>query len=191
MTQRAIAALREKYAEIRRLREEDAAGGGGDPRPAMRALARRFPGALRELDELTTEELGDREAALARAAAEGALPPWGRAQLALHGWLRLALAVRRRVGKARTLDEARARLARGEVHGAAPARPALVPEDDGAVEVDDALLAAIVRPPGGRLVALALARAAADVGQSVEEVARAAALGRAQRRARFRAGDRT
>jgi hypothetical protein len=185
MTQRAIAALREKYAEIRRLREVDAAGLAGDPRPAMRALARKFPGALRELDELTMAEIAEREDALAIAARDGVLPDWAHAQLALHAWLRVVLDVRRRVGKTRAVWEARRRLAPA-VTGRSTPSP--LPEDDVGVALDDALLAEILRPPRGRLVDVALARAAAQLGVSVEEIARASYLGRAGRHARFRGG---
>jgi hypothetical protein len=66
-----------KYDEIARLRRGDADGSIVDPRPAMRALAARFPGALRELDRLTMAEIERRLAHLRdvkRAVTDEA--PW-------------------------------------------------------------------------------------------------------------------
>lgn len=53
-----------KYDEIARLRRGDQDGSIDDPRPAMRALAGRFPGALRELDRLTMDQIEQRRAHL-------------------------------------------------------------------------------------------------------------------------------
>src|SRR5690349_11775808 len=92
----AILALLDKYREIKRLREEHARGEPEHPRLRMRALAARFPGALRELDELPMEEIDARlsllDAALARVHPA---PAWIALQFAYHGWMRAALRIKR------------------------------------------------------------------------------------------------
>lgn len=60
--------LVEKYAELRALRTT----AEPDPRPRLRALAARFPGALRELDALPLEEIDARLAALREVVGGGA-----------------------------------------------------------------------------------------------------------------------
>jgi hypothetical protein len=55
----------EKYEQIAFLRAAEAAGTLPDPAPVARALATRFPGALRELDEMPPDELARTLALLA------------------------------------------------------------------------------------------------------------------------------
>lgn len=148
----ALQGLRQKYAEMLRLRDLDAAGGAPDPRAAMRALAARFPGALREIDELPRELLAERLEAVERALGDPShLEDWMIAIARYHARLRLALRVRR-VIPARTLEAARAL-------------------DDPEVDaLDDASLAAIVRPPDGRLNRVVLAIVARELGSSVRAI---------------------
>lgn len=148
-------ALREKYREMKRLRLEHEAGGGGDPRAAMRALASRFPGALREIDELPMELIDARLASLERALGGAPAEPWMIALGRYHAWMRLALALRRSCARDRSLEAGRAWRA-----GAAPAHA----DDVDPRELDDAMLGAILRPPGGRLHRVVLAR----VGRELE-----------------------
>ena len=156
--------LREKYAEMLRLRDLDAAGDTADPRPAMRALAARFPGALREIDELPRETLASRLAEIERALIDpSARAGWMIAIARYHGRLRLALRIRRAIGAARTIEAARAL---GD------------PEIDA---LDDASLAAIVRPPSGRLNRAVLAIVAAELGTSAREIERLLVSRRAQK----------
>lgn len=80
--------LGDKYTEILALR--DAHARGEDPpdvRMRMRALAARFPGALRELDRMPREVIVERLAALAR----GERAPWMDAIDRYHRWLRVGL----------------------------------------------------------------------------------------------------
>lgn len=164
---RGLVALRAKYVEMKRLRDAHDAGDEEDPTPAMRALAARFPGALREIDALAMATIDARIAELDRAIEDDAAAPWMIALARYHAWLRLALRLRREVQE-RALAPARAWLAaRGETDG----------EDDelvgvggggGEVEVeveavDDETLRAILRPPAGRLNRVILLRVAAEL----------------------------
>jgi hypothetical protein len=149
---RGLVALRAKYLEMKRLREENDAGQAGDPTPAMRALAARFPGALREIDELSMATIDGRIAELDRAIEAGEAAPWMVALARYHAWLRLALQLRRDV-RERTLGPARAWLAaRGQPD-----------EELGEDAVDDETLRAILRPPAGRLNRVILLRVAAEL----------------------------
>lgn len=150
-----LSALREKYREMKRLRAEHHAGEGGDPRPAMRALASRFPGALREIDELPMELIDARLAAIEWALAGAPPEPWMIALGRYHAWMRLALGLRLACARERSVEAARAWLA-----GAA--RPHV--DDVDPRELDDAMLAAILRPPGGRLHHVVLSRIGRELG---------------------------
>ncbi|MGF1468103.1 MAG: hypothetical protein ACFCGT_18440 [Sandaracinaceae bacterium] len=152
----ALTELLGKYAEMVALREADEAGEGADPKPAMRELASRFPGALREIDELPLGVLRGRSGSL-RRFLDGAEeePDWARPMAAYHGWLRVALGVKRAAGPSRRLEAATAWLA-------GPYRP--LPGDPPAAELTEAALAAMLRPPGGRLNGWVLERVAARYG---------------------------
>ena len=69
MLTRDLTDLRAKYEEILRLRLLHGTGDEPDPRRAMAALAGRFPGALRELDDLPLPEIRARIEALRAAFA--------------------------------------------------------------------------------------------------------------------------
>jgi hypothetical protein len=149
-----LASLRAKYVEMKRLRDAAAAGAQGDPRPAMRALAARFPGALREIDELAIETIEARIASLDRALEEpAAIAPWMIALCRYHALLRIALRIRRDVAE-RSLGAAR-----DWVRDHAPA-----------AGIDDQLLGALLRPPEGRLSRVVLARVAVELGTTASEI---------------------
>ncbi|UJR86465.1 hypothetical protein [Sandaracinus amylolyticus] len=154
-------ALREKYREMKRLREQHDAGSPVDPRPAMRALATRFPGALREIDELPMDAIDARIASLDRALSGAEIEPWMRALARYHAWMRLAL--RLRLACASERSEARAR---EWLEGAAR------PHDDDVDPrgLDDATLHAILRPPEGRLHRVVLARVALELGVDAQTI---------------------
>ncbi|MCC6648322.1 MAG: hypothetical protein IT374_22470 [Polyangiaceae bacterium] len=88
----AARAMREKYAELAALRQHARDGTLPDPRPRLRALAARFPGALRELDQLTDDELRARVAALGRPDVASRPPPWLEPVARYHAALSRALA---------------------------------------------------------------------------------------------------
>ncbi len=152
-----VAALARKYAVIRELRIAHADGSEVDPRDRMRQLAQEFPGALRELDELPFETIEARLAALGRPRP----PRWADAMGRFHGWVRLALAVKRRFTRGSDPSEARRWLLEARPRG--PGEP-----PDAALT--DEVLAAILRPPGGRLSRWALERVALEVGRTVAAV---------------------
>jgi hypothetical protein len=91
-----VAELRVKYVEIVRLRvarREDP--NGAPPIVAIRQLARRFPGALRELERLPLAAALARQDELAHVLAGGTEPLWSIAQRGYHDGLRAALAEKR------------------------------------------------------------------------------------------------
>lgn len=137
-----------------------------DPRAAMAELARRFPGALREIDELPIDVIRGRIAALAAAEADRAqLLPWMTAHAAFHRLARGALAAKRWLaGRALTpaLEAA-----------FAEALPALTDADDARAWADD--LRAIADPPRGRVMDLVYDRLARELGVEIT-AARAAVL---------------
>jgi hypothetical protein len=96
--------LLDKYIEMLALRRLDASGELVDPKPRMRALAKRFPGALREIDELPLEIIQSRIDALRRHAMEGAdqegePEKWVVAMLRFHVAMRDVLAIKRILGR--------------------------------------------------------------------------------------------
>jgi hypothetical protein len=89
-----LAALRTKYEEMLRLRLESA-GTALDPRRAMAALASRFPGALREIDDLPLDTIRARVRDLADAERNDAPEPWMEATHLFHALTRGALCAKR------------------------------------------------------------------------------------------------
>ncbi|HSO31351.1 MAG TPA: hypothetical protein VLT33_02510, partial [Labilithrix sp.] len=156
-----LCALRDKYERILRLRllhvraREEAAFSEPDPRAAMAELAREFPGALRELDELPLDVIRERVGALAAAENDAtAAAPWMHAQVRFHRLARGALGVKRWLGGRPLTPELEASFAR--------ALPRLPNADD--VSVWASSLAAVAKPPRGRVLDLVYARLADELG---------------------------
>lgn len=173
-----IAVLRDKYLEIKRLRVEDQAcaarGLAHDPKVAMAALARRFPGALRELDELPMASIDARLAELEAALVAHAVPEWAALQVAYHGTYRLALRIKRRSARKGPLDDAALDRAIAELCALAAGRAAAeAPDEPALAELDLADLRAILRPAGGRLHPWVLGYVARAAGVSPLRVAEA------------------
>src|SRR5580692_9887997 len=100
-----LAELRSKYEEMLRMRLFDENHPGGDPRREMAALAARFPGALRELDEAPLERIRARLAALSQCLGTGAPPErWMCATVLFHRLTRGALAAKRWLGGRKSVD---------------------------------------------------------------------------------------
>jgi hypothetical protein len=99
-----------KYREMVRMREADLAEHPTDPRDDMRRLARRFPGALREIDQLPLDELRERLRAVERAAGGGDVPRWLEWCASYHRLLRAALDLRAQRPCEDLPDELRSRL---------------------------------------------------------------------------------
>ena len=158
----AIEALLDKYREMRRMRAEHAAGLASDPKPEMRALAARFPGALREIDELPYERIEERIDVLeAVLRAETDAPAWARYAVDYHGFLRAALRIKRACTGCPTVDDAIA-LVCGTY------RPA---DDEPSLEaIGEDGIRAIVRPDRGRLNPWVYARVAELHGVTPDDV---------------------
>jgi hypothetical protein len=101
VTRDELAALREKYEEMLRLRLD---ASGADPRRAMAALASRFPGSLREIDDLTIDALRSRARDLALAEGNGAVAPWMEAIHLFHVLTRGALCAKKWLGGRKAVD---------------------------------------------------------------------------------------
>jgi len=134
-----------------------------DPRAEMASLAREFPGALRELDELPIDVIRSRIDELGLAVGgSGALAPWMRAAAAFHRLARGALAAKRWVHR-RPLDPS----ARDAF---VAATATMTYGEDARVWADD--LAAVARPPRGRVIDLVMLRVAAELGIAEDEARR-------------------
>lgn len=131
--------LRDKLARIAELRDADERA----PGPVLAALAARWPGALRELDDLPREVVASRLAELdARLADGGPAPSWAAAQVAFHALARGALAAKRWLAGRREVDEATRRAFD------------LAFADDDETRAWAPRLAELARPPRGRVLAL-------------------------------------
>ena len=160
-----VRALRDKYREIKRLRDEHARGDEVDPRRAMAELARRFPGALRELDALPMSQIEERLALLEATVERGAPPPeWARLQIAYHGLMRAALRIKRLITLRADASSMLAAIADGYVPAA---------DEPPLASLDYATLAAIARPVGGRLNPWVFERVASAHGVHADAVRRA------------------
>jgi hypothetical protein len=151
------AALARKYAtlvELRRRRDS-----GGDPLGggALRALAAEFPGCLRELDTLGLVEL-ERRAQATEATSLGApAEPWMNWIDGYHALMRAALAVR---------DPGRARAA-----GADSRALAALATLAAGLAVDEAFVAGVLAPPGGRVGVVVLRALGARFGVPAAAIA--------------------
>ncbi|MCA9608383.1 MAG: hypothetical protein KC619_22395 [Myxococcales bacterium] len=123
----------------------------------MRALAARFPGALRELDRLPMAEI---ERRIERLEA-GERPAWARTLVAYHAWMRVALRLKRALP--RSTDSALADEWLRTHYRPGVGEPSLAALDPEALE-------AILRPPGGRLSRWVLGRIAREQGIPLERV---------------------
>jgi hypothetical protein len=163
-----ITELARKYDAIADLRARREAGGGVAPRTELAALARAFPGALRELDTLPSDVIEERRAALGAALQGAPLAPWVTWMIAYHATMRAALFL-----KARLARDVRPRLASSASSSDATA-PAL--SDDRArdlaeeaarrfdLPIDDAFVHAVARPPTRRVNAAVFARLGCELG---------------------------
>jgi hypothetical protein len=134
-----LLALLRKYEVIAKLRQDRAEGAEVAPRPLLRALAREFPGALRELDTLPMSEIDTRKEALT-LAAQGTPPgPWMAWMIAYHATMRAALVVKARLARFRSPSDDLILRARTDATRAS------------GIQIDDAFVHSVARPPKGRL----------------------------------------
>lgn len=133
MTGAQRSALARKYRTLATLRRAGAPDELAGDRAKLRAVAAEFPGALRELDTLPTEEIDRRAEALASGASE----PWMDWLCDFHAVMRTALGVKRALpDQAAALQAARA---------------------DG---LDAGFVAAVEAPPHGRIMVVVFDRLA-------------------------------
>jgi hypothetical protein len=150
-------------------------------RPRMAELARRFPGALRELDDLELLEIRRRLGALdAVLGEEGKIEPWMEALALFHSFARGALCAKQWLSGRKAVDRDVEQAFAVEVGSL------LFPEEARAWTRE---LARIASPPLGRVTELVLARVAREMG-TTEEEARGLVFG-IPRRERRRGGSPT
>jgi hypothetical protein len=151
----ALIDLRSKYVEMRDLRSSPVA----DPRPRLAALASRFPGALREIDDLPLSEIDRRIDALSLAETKpNEAKDWMHAMVRFHALARGVLFAKRSLAE--------------EPEGGA------VWPDEARVWTDD--LARVARPPRGRVMDLVYERLGGELGMP-PHVAKELVFGRSRR----------
>ncbi len=160
---RDLHALLGKYERIHALRLARLADRSSQaPSGELVALARAFPGALRELDQMPLESIRHRIAALHRCVRAGAPPePWMPTTTLFHAEMRGALATKRWLARRRDVTP--------ELEEAFRETLPSLPHPADAARFDGAL-GHVARPPQGRLVDLVLRRIASTLGTSVAEV---------------------
>ena len=159
VTRSDLGALREKYEEMLRLRLEPSRG---DPRRAMAALASRFPGSLREIDELPLETIAARVREL-RASEHGAPPArWMEATHLFHAWTRGALCAKKWLAGRKAID--------AELRATFEREAAALCWGDDAIAWRDAL-ERLASPPRGRVTELVYERMGAHLGVSADRSA--------------------
>lgn len=158
-----LRALRDKYERMLQLRllhdrarsEPDFVE--PDPRRALAELARVFPGALREIDELPIEVIRARIEALVAAESDASrVAPWMTVIARFHALARGALAMKRWLAGRALTPELTMQLE--AVITAMPVHEALEWRDD---------LAAVAKPPRGRVMDLVYAKLARELGIEV------------------------
>jgi hypothetical protein len=150
--------IRDKYAEMLAMRLADLEG-APEPhhvRARMRRLADRFPGALREIDDLPLDEIRRRIGALdAVLAGEREADSWMEAVALFHAFTRGVLVAKRWLGRRKHVDD---ELRRRFEH-ALTALP--FPDDSRGWTAD---LAIVASPPRGRLLDAVVTRLASTLG---------------------------
>lgn len=159
-----------KYIEILAMRLPDpraAPGSGALPsvRSRMSSLAARFPGALRELDALEISEIKRRIDRLDKVRAGfGQAEPWMEATVLFHRLARGALWAKRWLKGQKLVGPDLEALYAAEAETLEFARDALTWRTD---------LAAIARPPRGRVMGLVYARVGLALGLTASQARRA------------------
>jgi hypothetical protein len=159
----ALDELRGKYREMlaMRLAQRDGTEEMGEVRARMMALASRFPGALREIDELALDAIRVRIGELERALQRpDAVLPWMAAVALFHTLTRGALSAKRWLGGRRTITR--------EVEEAFAAELHQLPFSADAREWTNDL-ASLAAPPEGRLTILVFGRVALAMGITASE----------------------
>lgn len=166
-----------KYVEMLAMRAEHASGveDAEAVRPRMAELAMRFPGALREIDDLELDEIRRRVATLERVLdGEREPEPWMGAVARFHELTRGALCAKRWLAGRKRVDASVQAAFEASIEGLA------FPEEARSWTHD---LARIASPPRGRVTDLVFARLAQELGAS-ERAARRLVFGTPRRERR-------
>jgi hypothetical protein len=177
VSREALEDLRRKYAQMLAMRLVHQAGDEDvrETRVRMAALSLRFPGALRELDDLELREIRRRIAALDVVVGEGGeVERWMEAVALFHALARGALCAKRWLARRKRVD------AEVECAYTAAVSGFEFPEDARGWASD---LARIASPPRGRVTDLVFARLAHELGTS-ERTARRLVFGEPRRERR-------
>lgn len=154
-----LLALARKYRTLASLRRAKRRGEPSATRDELRAIAREFPGALRELDTVRLADLDARATALeASARAERDIAPWMTFLCDYHAWLRAALLVKLRVAHGASLAEGRIEQL-AEAASEHSGRP-----------VDVAFVTAVATPERGRMRIVVIDRIAVIHDVSTDEI---------------------
>jgi hypothetical protein len=162
-----LEALRAKYEEMLRLRlAHDAGDDDADPRAVQRAmasLASRFPGSLREIDDLPLHTIRARIDELRAAEDAGRASPWMEATHLFHALTRGALCAKRWLGgrKPAAIDDGARLTFESEASSLCWGEDALAWRDD---------LVRLASPPRGRVTDLVYERIAALLAMTEAEV---------------------
>ena len=161
--------LRRKYGEMLSMRLAHDAGTetAARARERMAELASRFPGALREIDDLELSVIRDRITRLdATLRGEAEVERWMEAVGLFHALARGALRAKRWLAGRKTVDPAT--LLEYESDAARVDDPAGPPATDATLAADALAwageLAHIAAPPRGRIMDLVFARVARTLG---------------------------
>jgi len=156
-----LRALAAKYRTLGVLRRERAAGAGPASRETLREIASAFPGALRELDTLSLDEIDRRARDLDLAARAGGEPsaPWMHWIDAYHRWMRAGLYVKLRLAQGLVLSNADGER---QLATAASAHAGVTAGAD--------FVHGIAAQRSARLQPPVLARVSAETGTSVREI---------------------
>jgi hypothetical protein len=153
--------LHVKYTELVRLRRLAASDPSHDPKLDLAALARSFPGALREIDLLPQDVLDARLSLLEKVLNGSAdEAPWMEASVLFHSLLRGALAAKRFLAGRKAIDEA--------TRAAFVALAATESAPEELLAWQDAL-ADVAEPPRGRVLDLVFVRLAGALGTTDDE----------------------
>jgi hypothetical protein len=166
LSRKTLEDLRDKYLEILAMRVAARAGDedDADVRARMAHLASRFPGALRELDDLELDEIRRRIAALdAVLREESGVERWMEAVALFHALARGALCAKRWLLGRKRVDAEVERAYAVEVAALA------FPDDARAWAFD---LGRIASPPHGRVSSAVFARMADHLGTTEREAKR-------------------
>ena len=127
-------------------------------RGVLRALAREFPGALRELDTVTLAEIDDRQRALAEAADTGRVEAWMGWMADYHTTMRAALIIKGVLLRSGDLSDPVVLCAKEE----ASQRTGL--------SIDDDFVRNVAHPPQGRLNRVVFERLGRNFGVSPDQI---------------------